>query len=353
MNCHCHRRGDECDNCQPCPDCRRYVSELCDTCDKCGSCCDCWTCSGCDNQYAVGAPFCYRCQHCESCCNCGQNGSAGVRFFKNPVRFIESNRFKVNKSRRFAALEIELSRCADGTPIERVIKSYGGSIVGDATLPATGFEINMSPSNGDKLVDQISKIYKALDNAGAEVTTACGIHVHVDARDIDWFSMRKLVLLYESVEPGLFAIVAQSRQSNRYCRRVGDVYTSQLVTCHTRATSKAKLLENIYNEKPGRAIVGKKQNKYESARYYALNLHSKLHQESVEFRHSHSTLHEENARNWALLCVAIVDYAYNNTEKTILNLREKDPIAILCDDVAPQLAGWIRKRQDYFSRMRQ
>src|SRR6266702_5519087 len=122
------------------------------------------------------------------------------KMFKSKLKFYRATQKqkKKNKSDRFIAAEIEVSRIshkdyahglklpnvfiASTKNLENVVRKWHGSIVRDGSLPNSGFEINTSPAAGDVYIKQITEICKALTRVDAKINNDCGLHIHIDAR---------------------------------------------------------------------------------------------------------------------------------------------------------------------------
>lgn len=237
--------------------------------------------------------------------------------------------FKENTSRRFICPEFEVAKGnKDGA--QAVLNYYLGKVVHDGSLPSTGFELNVMPTQGDMFCKMVETVCTELEKGGATITDQCGLHVHVDARDFDYMDIRKLVLLYELCEPAIFACLPQHRHNNHYCQPCGFRYAKHLRAGETLGPSEvAADGKNKYNlKKPVHEMVyGKsgsvtRSGKYGSGeartvRYMALNLYSYYYRGSVEFRHAPGSINAENITNWALICAGLLDTAMSSGERNI------------------------------------
>jgi hypothetical protein len=265
--------------------------------------------------------------------------------------------FKVNPSRRFIALEIEVAR-GDSHAMMNTLVNWGDSLVEDASLPDTGWELNLNPSNGDRFIAHTTAIASALSEAGASANTDCGMHCHVDARDFGWLDLFKLCKIYCKVERGLFMLCSRSRQDNRYCMKCSHTYFFE-----DYKTFKRDLIYRLYGWTPGKirpcTCYGKthsgahknrdyrafqeKNEKYNSARYHALNLHSFFYRQTVEFRHHHGTVDAKKMQGWGMTCAAIMDAASSLTV-TQIEALPVDSWEALLEILSPSLCAWAIAR---------
>lgn len=224
----------------------------------------------------------------------------------------------------------------------------------DGSLPDEGFEINTNPTRGEEYFKHIGNICEDMRKAEAKINNQCGLHVHVDARDLNWHDIYKLALLYQRVEDAIFKMQPKSRQDNHYCLRVDNNYNL------TAKDYKHKLLRKLYehefpkhrketrpattSNRSGKRVFGERTEKYHSARYYAMNIHTFFYRGTIEFRHAASTSNTDKATNWGLVCMWIVEQATKMSVAQINALPENATQA-LCQIVPNDIARFIVARQ--------
>lgn len=247
--------------------------------------------------------------------------------------------FKENTSKRFLVPEIEVANLrGEKADVDLLVKTWLGKIVGDGSLPSTGFEINLQPANGDLYVRMINEVCASLTQVNAVVDSSCGLHVHVDSRDFDPLDIRKLVFLYEQCEPALYACLPTNRHTSRFCIPSGRSYANylrqdELFTLeevrkdnkmgHKKVDLKRGTIEMVFGK--GQKPVS--SSKYGSGaahdvRYRGLNLYSHFFRGSAEFRHAPGSVDPQFIIDWSLLCCGIVDTAKTLSEKQILALSK-------------------------------
>ncbi len=345
-----------------CSECRAtnaYITNngddlLCESCEVCTNCCACRTCSLCDNRITATNESSCGGGHCNACCEC----RTGVPFVKQ-VTSLESrlkqdtlaNRLKTGL-RRLVACEIEVAgvgECgrADHSAIANAVKGWGGEIVPDGSLPSGGFEINTCPASGTLFTKQIQEVVASLSNADAFVTTACGLHVHVDARDLTYSDLRRLALLWARVEPALMQMSPRSRRSNSYCQSARSEFL-RLEKMTTKEFT-AWLQEGVgqANRKTAKSVA--KHRKYDSQhRRFALNLYSWLVRGTVENRLGAGSTNATKIINWAMLTSSLVDFAVKNPDKVIQGLPAHDKgaeaLPVLYSVAPKALHRWIGRR---------
>lgn len=246
-------------------------------------------------------------------------------------------------------MEIEVAEVGQNNhTVAGVIEGHGGAIVHDGSIQGRHtFEINTAPASGDKFVKQINEICEALNTDKAKVNKSCGLHVHVDARDFNFYDVRKLVFLYEKLEDALYGIVAPSRRQSTYCQPCGPKFVKNLEQNIVPKDNEKTLIKNVYGSEENIAYL--KRNKYHSARYAALNVHSWVYRGSIECRMHQGTVNAKKIIAWGMLWAAILDYAFTHTEKQIKSLKG-DSLSLLLS-IAPndEIKEWIVERRKTFA----
>src|ERR1019366_4567931 len=167
----------------------------------------CRGCNGCRTHRSAIRP-CGECDFCGACCT-----HSGDRI----VRGIASTMHRQRGS-RMAGLEVEYNRSKRFRPVKDWCKRWGSSVHSDGSC---GWECVTSPAAGKKLTRQVADLAKSLDAAEATCNAKCGLHVHVDARDMTPGKIRNLCYLYGIVEPAMYAIGGEARAGVSYCKPNG------------------------------------------------------------------------------------------------------------------------------------
>ena len=336
------RNGPCCCECIECGACgARFEREvICRRCGRCqANCCRCVTCEGCREPFAA---VCRSCTRCPTCCLCGSDDAldgdeaptvggerAKVRYVNAPIpiRFHLASRTekKRNASPRFIAAEIEVAS-VDTNPLmnlEMMVQLWGAAIVHDGSLPPTGFEICTAPAAGDKFCQQIDAICESLARAGARVTGACGLHVHVDARDCSYYDIRRLVQVYAAIEDTLFAMVPPARRTARFCLPCAQRYLATIGDGRLPyKAAKEKVIQGIYGRGTLESEAGSeaqklRKKKYLPARYAAVNLHSWMYRGTIECRMFGGTVKAHKIIAWGKLWARIMDYVVARTDDEV------------------------------------
>ena len=98
--------------------------------------------------------------------------------------------------------------------------------VRDGSLRNNGLEyIFKNPCKGDAIVNALKELCSHLGNTDAEVTSRCGVHIHLDVTTCRITKLTRLIYLLTVLEPVLIDITGK-RWGNHYCRpsiRLDDV----------------------------------------------------------------------------------------------------------------------------------
>ena len=360
----CEERVESvCDRCDRCSDCcssngecfycdccqrTRDSSYRCSNCENCDRCCECFGCDRCGNQ-VYGKEWCSDCDRCTDCCRCEDSTSHCEHIEgRNVFHAASRKEHRRNPSKRFLSAEMEIAALESPSKSDSIVETcrqWGAGIVHDGSLPDTGFEICTAPASGDRFISQVTEIGAALKRAGAKVTAACGLHVHIDARDYSYYELRRLIRLYAVIEEALFSVVPESRRSNTYCARCADDYLTAIESGSYKKVKEAVAVA-VYKDTD---LKDKRLNKYESARYRALNLHSWFYRGTVECRLAAGTADPEKVVNWAVLWCGIIDWVYTHNDKDVEALKGKGGWEVrLSLAPVPVVAEWLRMRRSKF-----
>lgn len=367
--CKAHGRGSHfkecrgCGNCNAVCDCFTCITcnenrsgrdyRVCERCNQGTCCCHCYQCGACRVWYTHREGNCGDCNTCQACCECSMRYSS-VILSPHDTRptFHHSKR---NKGRFIAAeLEVAGSNPDNAYLINETLEHWKAVAVRDGSLPAEGYEINTAPAKDESFDNQIIEICDTLTKANAYFTKKCGLHIHLDARDVNYYDLRKILQVYWYIESDLFKMVAGNRQDNRYCIPVkrhqgwSDVLFRKMSNKEWRDAVTAKMYSFKHDPTNKRSQNGFRRKKYSDARYFALNLHSWFFRKTIEFRHHQGSLNKTKIINWARICESIVEYALKSSEKDIKAQFTTNPEP-LASILSPTLKDYYHARARYFS----
>jgi hypothetical protein len=343
--------------------------------------CQCVTCTTCNHnrlasQFHItsgvyGAED-VACGKCTQCCRCRVLGipmrSGNFRLWN---AIFGKGEFKANPLRRHLSVEMEVDVFDKKTfsrTLNENLDKWGDAVVRDGSIGDAGVEINTNPCNGDLFLNHIRELTTGLENLKAICTPVCGLHVHVNVKgnpmldkdgkqmlDQDMnplfdprtaynhYDLRRLILLYNKVEPAMYMLCNEARLKGRYSVICGSYYMTKdvspkdfrktIVTKMYREGMKIPETKVEAAKAGGFKTVGatlrkNKSHKYQQVRYKSLNLHSFFLRGTIEFRHKEGSVDFTEVTNWALICGSVVDMASKMTEKDILALSNKPTLAL-------------------------
>jgi len=207
----------------------------------------------------------------------------------------KGNTFSVNKFERLVGVEIETLGImeADDEHPSSFRRSCDGSISGDY-----GFEYISNPMSGDYLFEEIDKMSDYLWRRDYDINRSCGLHIHIDARDLFYKELVGIMLVAKSFEETIFSMMPNSRQSSNWCRKFPIDKRSI-----RNIESDSEFIEIWYDACGSNPSF----DKYNDARYHGLNLHARVYLGTIEFRYHSGTNNPTKIKNWITICQSIVE----------------------------------------------
>jgi len=214
--------------------------------------------------------------------------------------------------------------------VDAVVNRYEASVVGDGSVSPNGIEIVTRPVAGPYMVRMISDLMIAARADGLRANGTCGVHVHVDGRDLTWYDIRRVILAYAITEPYLLAIVPRRRRNGRYSAVCGERYLGMLTRCgDTVPLTKRKIIGNLYGVSErdterhrGMEFKRAKEAKYHSVRYHALNLHSWIHRGTLEWRLPPGSARATRILGYARTFLDLVAWSQRTSERDLWSLAD-------------------------------
>lgn len=224
---------------------------------------------------------------------------------------------------RYTGIEIELI-APDWAPLASFCRRIGAAIVHDGSIHnSLGGEINLPPAKGVDLLNVVTQFHEAALASRAYTTEECGVHVHVDVRDLRPMQIKRVFHAWERLEPGLYDMLPGHRKNSRYCKRIAQNRQLNPVMDANWHTARKALLSHAMiavkdfptPEGFGKAkgyspkVFATRADKHEWYRYFGLNIASYWTHGTVENRLPAGTVDGNDILGWALLSAAIVDRA--------------------------------------------
>jgi hypothetical protein len=161
-----------------------------------------------------------------------------------------------------------------------------GSVMG-------GMEVVSPPLAGAEFLRQLKVATRVLNRLHATVAKDCGLHVHLDAGDLDLPAAKRLARLYVKHEGTLDSVMPRSRrESPYYCRSHTQFMDEEQAM---RRISNAHSIDGLFN------IWG--------TRYVKLNFRAYEAHGTVEFRHHSGTVAYDKTVNWVAMVISMYEAA--------------------------------------------
>lgn len=150
-----------------------------------------------------------------------------------------------------------------------------------------GYELTSPVMSGWEGLRELRVIMDAVDKWATEnnsrlVNRNCGVHIHVDSRDLTWKDIRNLSISMKIWEPIFFAMNPHSRKDNRHCRAID--FSAKRMKDAINTDQVHDVWTSYENNSNGR-----------SARYHGFNLDPWWRRGSVEYRYFSGTWAFEKA----------------------------------------------------------
>lgn len=168
-------------------------------------------------------------------------------------------------------------------------------VVSDSSLTGVNtFELVSPPLSGDDGFAQIEKVCQVLNDLGAKVNKSCGLHVHIDARNLALNTIKNICKIYYSEEAGIDAWMAPSRRDSRWCQTLRNIRGgfAEFYQTLDRDIDTLRSLQSLFN-----------------TRYRKVNLEAFNRHGTVEFRQHQGTTDSGKIINWVRFLHLLVEKA--------------------------------------------
>jgi hypothetical protein len=219
------------------------------------------------------------------------------------------------KLRRNFGVEIECYPGMGQDKVERMLRiskaGNGWDVGSDGSLDYNGVEIRTPVFKFErKNLDKIRRFCKLFHSMGAYATQGCGLHVHIEAKDLDDNQLSKIFDRYKKFEKEIDSFIDKDRRKNNndYCQSLtSDEYKHNY--------SYADYIEDMetpfyYTEAPktkkGKFLSKKEFIVWSKMQYFRDTKDLKVNAfhlkdggyGTIEFRHHHGTVQGADIANW-------------------------------------------------------
>lgn len=309
---------DQCGDCCPCAFCQA-CEEMVDTsdyhnlCDRCDNCCECMTCESCSVQVTMqdlnhgNRYMCGECDNCDNCCTCSDEDENGCSCEDCQGRSSSrTNEENIPTDGHYIGVEIEFM----GSSVRvqealRVAGLHNWKVVYDGSVGSNGGELVSPPMNWDttQANEDLHKACEILQRMDCTTSERCGIHVHVDARDLTPTQAAQVGVWGHDYEDQLYRLASSGWGHIRpeglrnYCKPITDETCEALLKVTDESSFARAWYQSSYMAR---------SDHYNATRYHCVNLHSWAYRGTVEFRVFNSSLSARRISTYISLCVGVV-----------------------------------------------
>ena len=247
---------------------------------------------------------------CSYCDDCYEDDTDVDLDSYGTVRIHRSNSFESNKFSRAVGVEIEACNNYNDEMERSVVYEnnfelknnwraiHDGSIHPSGDDGGIGREfVTRGGMSGDELYLSINNITDILTKNGWYVNKSCGLHVHIDARDLNARQLAYILMVAKLCEPVIYKMMPPSRDTSRWAKRI-PMSIRQI----SRIQDEEDFIDIWYRSHG----TNPSMEKYNDARYCGFNMHSRIIHGSIEFRHHSGTLNPSKIINWIEICQSII-----------------------------------------------
>lgn len=300
-------------------------------------------CDSCNTYYDFDLEYCEDCDQsfCDSCYNDHEHNNSDQR--QVSIRHYQGKRPSQVKYKRLVGLEFEAE---EGNASDLDIAEACG-VTDDGSLSSEGVEVQTPPASLSELETYIKEATQGLKDAGFGVTTACGLHAHIDATDFrdNPRKISKVLKTIYAIEDIIFSIQPASRWNNHYCQRLTRNYAFN----DFKVKNLSKLEQRWYKTTDLDRINYSKREKYDNTRYNGLNLHSLFFRGTLEFRHHAGTLNYQKVLNWVNILLTIVNYGLKHYKEKEVERLLSTPFTPRKLDLFYKIFGIDKDLQEYIN----
>lgn len=208
-----------------------------------------------------------------------------------------------------------------------------------------GIEFISPHLRGDKGLELLKEFCYIIREA--PVRRTCGLHLHLGTEDCSWSDMKKIWLLYQKVELGLYALLPEYRRDNNYCRP--QERNSEFIKKIEQIKSKKELIHNLYDYLPKKRLeykLCKDHHDRFDKRYSGFNLHSHFFRRTLELRYHQGTVAYRKMLHWLILNMALCQTALKASESELAGSSWSSPKQIV-EFFREKICAGYPETQDY------
>lgn len=87
---------------------------------------------------------------------------------------------------------------------------------------------------GESGMAELEKVCTVMNQLGCQVNRSCGLHVHIDSRDLDTQQIKMVAKRYQKYQSSINSIMPNSRHDGQYCRQLCGQRIARMERCHSK-----------------------------------------------------------------------------------------------------------------------
>lgn len=191
-------------------------------------------------------------------------------------------------------------------------------VKGDGSLGPGGNELVSPILSGESGLEQLYKICEVFKKNNFSVKNDCGLHIHVNAKDLTALQIINVAKRYQQNEEVIDGWMKNNRRENEnefcYSLKNHNFFFEKFL--NSEQDKKPEILCSFINN-----------------RYYKVNIRSFVRHGTIEFRQHHGTIDFEEISNWAKFCVEFTEAS-----------KEVDSVIPLFHGIDPGVQNFYKKQ---------
>lgn len=178
----------------------------------------------------------------------------------------------------------------------------------------SGIEIASFVCESFEDLNNVLKMVQRIKKSGACVNDFCGLHIHVDAADLNLLSIGKIIMHWLAIEHLLMFALPTRRWNNAYCKNLMPGQFPKLIQYQYQAKGYLGI-SNLYTPKFGDLFARRKT--LNLVNYFSALKNDTNIRKTLEFRWPESSLNIDDIRGWTYFFMSFIE-----------NVKDKDFIYI-------------------------
>lgn len=176
---------------------------------------------------------------------------------------------------------------------------HDGSLIGDNSC-----EVVSPILKGNDGKKSLKAVCSALVEVGAKVNKSCGLHIHLDAKNMTIQQWRNVIINYARLETMIDGFMPKSRRGNNncFCRSVSLMPRLEATILHCNSVDEIA--------------------RYFATRYMKINVEAYSRHKTIEFRQHGGSVEYAKIEKWLSFLQKLLAYSKNNTIENCASIDE-------------------------------